>query len=109
MSDDWKEATGSSNTVTWDYREPGSIREIVGTYKGAKTGLGANQSTLYVIELLDGEKIGVWSTSVLDNKMSDVNIGDLVKITYLGKALNDKTKREYHDFKVQYQRMDGEF
>lgn len=54
----------------------------------------------YVLETGEEKRKGVNGCTVLDRKMSNVEIGQQVKIVYLGKKLNEKTGRDYHDYAV---------
>jgi hypothetical protein len=74
---------------------------ILGYLIEVKGELGIAKSTLYI---LSGDKegnnrMGVWGTTVLNKKMHDVKIGDLVKIVYLGKE-KGKGIQTYHNFEV---------
>jgi len=93
---DWKKVT-NIDSITQDFE----INPVIeGILTNKKTNLGANNSTLYEIEIDGGDIVGVWGSTVLDNKMSKVVIGKQVKIEYLGQELNPKTKRTYKNFDV---------
>ncbi len=59
---------------------------------------GENESMLYTLET---EKFvrGVWGSTVLDGKMKFFEVGDNVKIVFLGKK-KGKRAEEYKDFDV---------
>lgn len=80
-------------------------KEIRGILFNVKNSVGPNNSTMYEIEV--GEDIvSVWGASVLDQKMKQVEVGDEVKITYNGKKISDKTKRQYKDYTVQHRKVE---
>ena len=95
---EWIKVTMEDN-VTHDFDEQ---KEIVGILKAKKENLGQNNSKLYEIELDDNSVSAVWGSTVLDNKMSKVQVGQQVKINYLGMETNPKTKRSYKNFDVFY-------
>ena len=94
----YKEAgTQSSRTVDWEKE-----KEIEGVLLQVKEDVGENHSRLYIIEV-EGEKVSVWGTTVIDAKMLEVKVGAKVKITFNG--LKDSPKRkgkQYRDFIVMF-------
>lgn len=92
---DWKEAT-ISNVPMWDKEET-----ISGVLKKKQESVGPNESWLYTIKTTDGD-LGIWGSTVLDTKFSEIEVGYEVKIEPLGKTKSPKTGREYMDFKVMY-------
>jgi hypothetical protein len=74
-------------------------KEIVGIYLAKEENVGSNNSNLYKLEVGE-DVVGVWGSTVLDNKMNLAKPGDEVKIVYLGKAKNPKTGREYKNYEV---------
>ena len=72
---------------------------VSGFYISKQENFGENKSNLYNIETSEGVK-SVWGSTVLDNKMKLVKIGDDIRIIYLGKVKPEKG-REYKDFKIQ--------
>jgi len=67
---------------------------IEGVYTQKKENVGKNKANLYLIEK-DGVLKAVWGSTVLDDKMIYVKIGDLIKITYQGEEKN------YHKYLVE--------
>ena len=74
-------------------------KEVSGIYLAKEENVGANNSTLYKIEVGD-DVVSVWGSTVLDNKMAQATPGDEVRIVYLGKTKNQRTNREYKNFEV---------
>jgi hypothetical protein len=91
--DKWSEVNIESSE-TWD-----RVKPVQGLLVDKKGNVGDNASNLYVIETADGN-VSVWGSAVLDSKFSNIKVGTEVKVEYLGKVTNPKTKREYNDFKV---------
>jgi hypothetical protein len=88
--------TTSNENSTHDFRlNP----EITGIYAGQKTNLGANGSTLYEVKTPTGI-VSFWGSTVIDNKMKHVPLGNEILVKFLGEVKNDKTKRTYKDFDV---------
>lgn len=69
---------------------------IEGIYAQKKENVGKNKANLYLIET-NGILKAIWGSTVLDDKMVYVKIGDRIKITYQGR---DKEK-SYHKFLVE--------
>lgn len=79
-------------------------KEVTGILFNIKENVGPNNSKLYELEIGD-ELVGVWGSSILDQKMAKVQVGNEVKIVYNGKKISEKTKRQYKDFSVQYREI----
>ncbi len=60
--------------------------------------VGENKSKLYTLETEDSVR-GVWGSTVLDEKMKIFEVGDYVKIVFLGKKKGNRAE-EYKDFDV---------
>ena len=88
---------------TWDFKT--SI-ELVGVYREKRTGVGANKSNIYIFEQEDGKMISVWGTTALMPMLDALKLNEKVKIVYLGKKLNPKTKRNFHNFDVFKETVD---
>ena len=54
----------------------------------------------YELEVDSNTKVTIKSTTVLHTKLAKVKIGDMVRITYLGKV-QSATGNTYHDYKVE--------
>ena len=70
---------------------------IEGRYVEKKTGVGKNNSNVYVLEV-GTAKVGVWGSTVLDTKFANVAIGKMVAIEYLGEAQSKQGGRSYKDY-----------
>jgi len=77
--------------------------EISGRLAKVDVGVGENKSMLYTIETEDAVR-GVWGSTVLDGKMRFFEVGDYVKIVFLGKKEGGK-KESYKDFEVFFGRI----
>ncbi len=73
---------------------------VAGIYLSMQPNQGSNKEIVYNIEASDGKIQSFWGSTVLNQKMSLVRIGDDIKIIYLGKVKPDKGK-EYHNYKIQ--------
>lgn len=92
-SDEWEEI---GIDPAWNYKEE---KELSGVYESREENVGPHSSVLYHIRKEDGSTIGVWDNTVLSDKFAKLNIGDEIKITYLG-MLESDAGRQYHGFKV---------
>ena len=71
---------------------------IEGRYIEKKLGVGSRGSNVYVIETAEGEKIGVWGSTVIDGRFERIAIGKMVGIEYLGVQKTKDGKGEYNGF-----------
>lgn len=85
----------------WTPEKEGDL--VQGKLVEIKNSVGANNSTIYVLETSEGRK-SVWDTTVLRNKMSQINLLDEVLIKYLGEKESPKSGRIYKDFSVGVKR-----
>lgn len=83
-----------------DMWNPETTKEVQGKYVNREDNIGRNNASKYVLETPDGKQIGVWGSTVINNRMSSVNIGDEVKISYLGKEKNPKSGFSFKNFDV---------
>jgi len=71
----------------WKQEKEGDM--IEGVLIKKDTNIGPNNSRTYHLEK-EGRVIMIWGTTVLDDKMALINVGDYVRITYLGKKQGKK-------------------
>jgi len=64
-----------------------------------KENVGPNKSNVYVLETPEGEKVGIWGSTVIDGRLNGVKAGQEIAIEYLGME-EGKNGREYKDFKI---------
>ncbi len=95
---DYKESAGNF----WKPKEAGEALE--GLYITKETGVGQNNSNMYYIEELKSHQVfQVWGTTVLDQRMMPIKIGQQVRITYQGLGEKGKGgKQAPHIWKVEY-------
>ena len=72
---------------------------IEGIYVGKVENYGSNHSNVYILDV-DGERIGVWGSTVIDEHMGDVAIDSHVGIEYAGTAKSVKSGKEYKRFLI---------
>ncbi len=85
---------------TWPEKEH-PLKEgdsIEGEYLQKLEGIGSHKSNVYVLDV-NGERVGVWGSTVIDARMEDVQIGMTVGFEYLGMA-RGKSGSEYKNFMV---------
>jgi len=92
---EWKQMSGSNNP-TWNFDEN---KEIVGQLIKVKKDVGPNNSMMYVIKV-GMDTFDVWGATALDRDMEKVELGDDVKIKFVGMKLNPKTNRKFKNFEV---------
>lgn len=85
--------------VPENFWEPKEVEDSVsGILIKIQREVGPNKSSLYSLEGKDGAVNLVWGSTVLDNKMAAVVVGNDIKIIYLGVKSG---KQDYKDYKVQ--------
>ena len=85
--------------VESDVWNPEEGEEISGKYLGVQHKVGDHNSELYSLETEEGRQVGVWGSKVLDGKMLGIQVGQQVKIKFVGKVKPEKGN-EYKDFEV---------
>lgn len=100
---DWIKLEGNQND-TWDYTKD---KEIEGTLVSKEENVGPNNSNMYNLITPDGSTIGVWGSTMLDNQFKNIQVGEEVKIVYLGMAKSEKTGRQYHNFDIYHKTSEG--
>lgn len=103
MSNDWKKVESASES--WKYENVND--EVMGVYEKMEENVGPNNSNMYTLRQEDGELIGVWGNSVLNDKFATIPFGDEVKIIYTGKKTSPKTNRQYNTFEVYHRTPDN--
>lgn len=91
--EEWQEVVLGGEAM-WDKKTT-----ISGRLVSAKDAIGPNNSKLYTLATETGE-VGLWGSTVLDNKFERIELGSMVKIEPLGEAKSEKTGRNYQDFRV---------
>ena len=82
---------------TWKPTEKGD--SIEGKLIAKKEKVGENNSNLYTLETKEGAR-SVWGSAVLDNRMEQVEEGDLIRIEFKGREESSKGKQPTKIFKV---------
>lgn len=93
---------------TFVFENPGDM--LVGTYVSSKEitqeGLDGNprEVTIYTLEDSNGKKWGVWGSWAIDTAFSDIEKGQLCKITYEGTEQIHNGKQSVKKFNVAVKR-----
>jgi hypothetical protein len=96
MSNWIKVDTSSNESSTHDF----SVNaELTGVYIAMKSNLGANNSNIYEVRTPNGI-VSFWGSTVIDNKMKHVPLGNEILVKFLGEKRNEKTKRTYKDYDI---------
>ena len=72
---------------------------VEGEYLEKVEKYGANESSVYVIKTPEGERLGVWGSTVIDENMKDVEPGAYVGFEFAGMRKSQRGN-EYKDFRV---------
>jgi hypothetical protein len=71
---------------------------IEGEYVEKYENIGPNKSNVYALDV-QGERVGVWGSTVIDARMADVPLGVTIGFEYLGLE-KGKGGKEYKNFMV---------
>lgn len=97
--EEWK----STEPEVWRPEEKGE--QIIGVFVEKKPKEESGVSARYFVDNEKGRFL-VWGCAVIDDRMQCVNVGDKVRITYLGKTRN-KRDQEVNLFEVEIARNTG--
>lgn len=93
---------GRDDAELWDYRSewpPGEMREVI--FDHTREPSGAMKSAMhYFTDGISGEAVKMWGCTVLTDKLTEAVEGDLLEITYKGKADPTGPGNPYHDFAI---------
>jgi len=87
------------NPSVWEYEKDGDA--IEGILVKVESDVGINNSALYSLETAPGVFISVWGSTILNQRMSLVKIGQKIKITYKGLSEGKPGKNPAKIFKVE--------
>ena len=103
---DWKKVEPGKS---WNIKEAKANDSVEGLYLGKDEHVGENDSTIYHIQKPDGSVIDVWGTQVLDTRLKHLQVGEEIKIIYLGSLPSEKRKgKSYHNFEVYHRQPEME-
>jgi hypothetical protein len=88
---------GAQTSETWDFEKN---PQFEGVFIEKQTGVGKNNSNIYVFEGQDNTRYGIWGSSVLDTRLKNLVVGEEVVIVYVGQEKSKRTGRTYKNFKV---------
>lgn len=91
----WEKVGGGAQADAWDFKN--GAKTVSGVFVEKRTNLGPKNSTMYILEQPDGSLVGVWGSIAINTKFDNVQIGDEVKIDYLGMT-KSKSGNSYHNF-----------
>lgn len=108
----WKKVTGNlGQAVRWtvepkDQKQAESTVYVGGVIEGQyielRENVGMNSATIYMVQTEKHGVLSVWDTTVLRDKMAEVPVGSLVRITCLGDQVPKKGGKAYVGFDVEY-------
>ena len=100
--DEWTEVKATEGKA-WDFS---ANPVLIGTLVGFRKDVGPNKSVMYQIKQVDGITVDMWGSTSIDMSFRNLQIGQKVKIEFLGMKTNPRTKREFKAFKVYSQPME---
>jgi hypothetical protein len=93
--------SGDYNRTVDVIKEYGVGSEFVGTYLSSKEiNTKKGKATLHTFRLEDGEEVDIFGKTVLNSRLSDAEVGDLLEIEYLGMENGKSGGNDYHNFNV---------
>lgn len=90
-----------NNPGFWIPEREGDV--IEGVLIKKEENVGSNKSMLYTLEK-DKKPTNVWGSTILDQRMVGINLGDLIRITYKGLGEKKSGKNAPKVFKVEVDR-----
>ena len=96
-NDGWTEVGSGPKYEMWDEN---ADKTFTGKYLEVRNNVGKNKSNIYVLEIENGEKRGVWGSTVLDGKFENIELNSLVRINYLGKLAGKDARGSYKNYQV---------
>lgn len=87
------------NPDFWSYENEGDV--IEGTLVKVEDEVGMNKSKIYSLESEPGVFKSVWGSTILDQRMTLVKVGQRVRITYKGLSEKKPGKNPAKIFKVE--------
>lgn len=84
----------------WDRQEA-----IQGLYIQKKEHVSENDSNIYVLDTIEGKRIGVWGSKLLDDMMKDIALETEVYIKCLGQQTPKNGGRPYYIYEVWFKDM----
>lgn len=94
--DGW-EVVGSGDEPMHDFQQD---KVLIGVFVEVRENIGENNSNIYVFEKKDGNRVGVWGSTVLDARLKNLVVGEEVGIEYLGKQKPKSGGKEYHNYNI---------
>lgn len=85
------------NPNVWKHEKVGD--SVEGVLLEKRKEVGANNSNAYYLEK-DGNKVMVWGTTIIDQRMAYVKVGEYIRITFTEATVNAK-KQPLNIFKVE--------
>lgn len=82
-----------------DSHDWGHEKTLEGALTEKRENVGPNQTKAFTVLKENGKKVTVWGSMVLD-KLWEVPIGALVKITYIG-DVKGKGPKPYHNYDIE--------
>lgn len=93
-----------TETTNWKEIKPSTIHKfekegdsVEGTFVEIRDWI---YGKLFDIQPDDGELLTLGSDTVLSSRLSQTFVGKRIKIIYKGKAISEKSKREYNDYQI---------
>jgi hypothetical protein len=96
--EEWVEVGGGGDEQAHDFDlEP----TLNGVYVEKREGVGSNNSNIYVIENKQNIRVGMWGSTVIDDRMKKIDIGTEIKVEYIGKkkSANNRYVKQFRVFK----------
>lgn len=96
MSKEDEQWITTGQSVSWDEEDV-----LIGQYIRLKTDVGAHSSNVYVIRRDDGSEVGVWGSTVINGRFSEIPMRSKISIEALGET-KSKNGTTYKDYLIKY-------
>lgn len=100
MTYDWKkiepDVEDIQNSIIWDFDKD---EEFIGKFLEVSENVGPHSSKVYRFKTASGDDIAIWGNTVLNTRLKMVNVGNMVRIVYVGEKKSGNG-RSYKNFDV---------
>ena len=83
----------------WNGRDLSVGEAVQGRYVELRENIGQNRSKVYIVAT-DAGTVGLWGSVVLDDLFTEVQVGKIVRVTYLGKLQGKRGGKPYKNYQV---------
>ena len=96
----WEKVVDTIDSEDWDFEKK---KELIGVFKAKRENVGENESTIYYVENKDGI-FSFWEKTMIKVLFKNIEIGEEVKIVFLGMRTPKKGGKPYFNYEVSHRK-----